>query len=121
MNSKLETIIVDTFAMGTLTGDVFVELQNIFQNNAGDMGATPIAQISHRALRVLADRGFVVAHYGHNGRFDGYVPSERAQRCLFLQTAMGGRCHEPRDAFDCRLVVERPVWAEQASALGVAV
>lgn len=118
---NLATIIVETFTMGTISGDFFMELQTIFQNYKGDMGATPITHISHKALCALVDRGFVVAHYDHNNRFDGYAPSERALSCMFLQLPSGGRCYEPRDAFDARLVVERPVWADAASGLGVAI
>lgn len=118
---NLAAIIVETFVMGTLTGDFFMELQTIFQNYMGDMGATPAAHINQRALCALADRGFVVAHYNYNGRFDGYVPSERALSCMFLQLSHGGRCMEPRDAFDARLVVQRPDWAQAASGLGAAI
>lgn len=114
-------IIVETFVMGTIRGDFFLELQTIFQNYMGDMGATPAGHIQHSALVALFDRGFVVAHYNHSGRFDGYVPSERALSCMYLQNPHGGRSMEPRDAHDSRLVVERPEWAEAPSGLGVAI
>ncbi len=119
--NKLSAIIVDTFIMGTLTGDVFTELQTIFQNMAADMGATSITHISVRALQILTDRGFVTTHYDHNGRADGIMPTERAYSCMQLELANGWRCMEPRDAYDARLVVIRPVWAEPACALGISV
>jgi len=119
--NNFENVIVETFLMGTLTGDVFLELQAIFQNCKGDMGATDPSHISVRALQILADRGFIVADYGYDGRFCGWLPSDRAHACMYLELASGGRCHEPRDAFDGRLVVDVPVWAEQRSALGVSV
>jgi hypothetical protein len=119
--TNLAAIIVETFVMGTLRGDFFMELQTIFQNYMGDMGPTPAAHINPSALCVLADRGFVVAHYNHNGHFAGYKPSERALSCMYLQNPHGGRSMEPRDAFDARLVVERPEWADAPSGLGVAI
>jgi hypothetical protein len=119
--NKLSAIIVDTFIMGTLTGDVFAELQTIFQNMAADMGATPIAHISVCALQILTDRGFVTTHYSYNGRADGIMPTDRAYSCMHLELANGWRCMEPRDAYDTRLVVDRPAWIEPASALGVSV
>ena len=119
--TNLATIIVETFIMGTLRGDFFMELQTIFQNAAADMGATSATHINHAALVALVDRGFIVAHYDYNGRFDGYVPSDRAYSCMYLQNANGGRSMEPRNAYDARLVVERPVWAEAPSGLGVAI
>jgi hypothetical protein len=119
---NLAAIIVETFTMGTLTGDVFAELQIIFQNYMGDMGATPIAHINVRALQILTDRGFITASYNYEGRHIGYEPSKRALQCMRLELANGGGCYEPRDAFDGRLVVDVPVWCEApASALGVSV
>jgi hypothetical protein len=117
--TNLAAIIVETFTMGTLTGDVFVELQNIFQNVASDMGATSISHISVRALQILTDRGFVQTSYDYKGHANGVIPSERAQAYMYLELASGGRCMEPRDAFDARLVVRRPMWCEGASGLGV--
>jgi hypothetical protein len=118
---NLAAIVVETFVMGTLSGKAFMALQTIFQNAAADMGATSINHIDNSALCTLVDRGFVTAHYNHKGRFVGYVPSERAQACMYLQNAHGGRSMEPRNAYDSRLVVERPEWAEAASGLGVAI
>ena len=116
----LASIIVETFTMGTLSGDVFAELQTIFQNYIGDMGATKIAHINVRALRILSDRGFITASCNYQGRFDGYKPSDRALACMHLELANGCRASEPRDAYDGRLVVEAPSWCEApASALGV--
>lgn len=112
--------IVDIFFMGTLTGDIFLELQLVFQNWYGDMGATPTNALSQKAVQVLFDRGFIVAHYGYKGRYEGLRPSDQATQWLYLETAYG-RCMEPRDAFDSRLVVDRPDWAEPRSALGVSV
>jgi len=119
--SKLSAIIVDTFIMGTIRGDFFMELQTIFQNYMGDMGCTKPEHISGSALAHLSDRGFIATDYNHNGHFRGYKPSDKALSCMFLQLSHGGRVHEPRDAFDGRLVVERPEWAEPASAVGVAI
>lgn len=118
---KLSTVIVDTYMMGTLTGDVFMELQAIFQNAASDMGATEIKDINNAALRVLVDRGFVTASYNHDNRFEGYVPSERAWSCMYLQLANGWRVYEPRDAHNARLVARVPEWIETQSGLGRAV
>jgi hypothetical protein len=107
--------------MGTLTGDVFLELQSIFQNVCGDMGATPAENVAHRAMQTLCDRGFIEAHYNYNNRVDGYVPTARAYAAFKLELASGGECHEPRDAHDARLVVIVPQWAEFRSGLGMSV
>lgn len=117
--TKLSEVIVETFVMGTVRGDHFMELQTIFQNYHGDNGATPITEINTESLRYLFERGFIVSHSDYLGRFDGYVPTTAALNCMYLQLAHGGRSSEPRDAFDARLVVRKPEWAEYPSGLGV--
>lgn len=116
-NSK---IIVDLLTLGTLTGDVFLSLQYIFQTYSADLGGTPTREIPMRSLQVLFDRGFVVQYTDCNDRPAGICPSDKAIAGLFLQNADGGRCNEPRDAFDCRLVADVPEWMEAPSAMGVA-
>jgi hypothetical protein len=117
---SLSEIIVEIYSMGTLPGDAFLELQSIFQTYMADMGATPLAHISQNAIKLLSERGFITAHYNYSGHYDGEVPSARALNALQLELAQGGRCMEPRDAYDARLVAIVPVWCEQPySALGV--
>ena len=112
---------VETYTMGTLPGNIFLELQYIFQNWYGDMGATPNNQISQRALQVLADRGFITAEYGYKGHYEGERPSRRALQCLVLEDAHGCQMVEPRNAFEARLVVNPPSWVDAPSGLGVSI
>lgn len=111
---------VELFTLGALTGNIFLELQYVFQMYTAEMG-TPVRDLTPRAIQVLSDRGFIADHIGCNGRPNGVQPSDKALAGLYLENATGGRCNEPRDAFDGRLVADVPEWAEQPTrALGVA-
>lgn len=116
--TAIATTIVDTFLLGTLTGDHFLVLQMIFQNARGDMGATAQRDIPAKSLQVLFDRGFIKAHYNYKGHFDGYVPTDRADQCLTLEDAHGCQMVEPRNAYDARLVVLVPEWIDAPNGLG---
>jgi len=111
-DSNMTANTVETFTMGLVATFVFRELQMIFQNYYGDMGATKLANIDPSALSVMIDRGFVTTGYDYRNRPNGIVPSERALAALHLELANGARCSEPRDAFDAKLVANRPAWAE---------
>jgi hypothetical protein len=121
--NNFAAIIVETYTMGTLAGDAFMQLQTVFQNARADMGATPIAFFTQSALRTLVERGFIVAHYNYSGHFDGYVASDRAEQCMGLELANGQRYGiEPRDAYEARLVVNVPEWCDApSSAMGVSI
>jgi len=110
-------ILVETYTMGTLTGDVFLELQGVFQHYMGDMLGVDPDYIPHAARRTLIERGFATVEKYH----DQYlvIPSKKALHTFYLELADGRRVSEPRDARDGRLVVEIPTWAEYKPALGV--
>lgn len=110
-------IIVETYTMGTIRGDAFLELQGIFQHYMGDMLGVDPDYIPHEARQILVDRGFAKVEKYH----DQYlmIPTSKALQTFYLELQDGQRVREPRDARDGRLVVEIPSWAEYKPALGI--
>jgi hypothetical protein len=110
-------ILVETYTMGTLTGDAFLELQGIFVAHMGDEHGVDPDWIPQQIRKTLIERGFATVEKFSTQYL--LVPTAQSLRTFYLELSDGSRAREPRDARNGRLVVEIPTWAEYKPALGV--
>jgi len=117
MAKQPSEIIVETYTMGTLRGDAFLVLQEIFQMAGGDMYGVDPDQVPHEVKQILVDRGFAKVEKIHSSYY--MIPTDQSYHTFYLELGNGWRVMEPRDPSDGRLVVRIPEWAEYQPALGV--
>jgi hypothetical protein len=117
MRKNPRDITVETYTMGTVDGETFLELEGVFKASQGDMYGVNPDYIPQRCLQILYDRGFVTIELSYS-KVRYVVPSHKAQQTMYLQKSNGCRVHEPREVQEGRLVVQVPEWAESTPALG---